>query len=436
MNKLLYIFTLAMLLVSCQKKDARVFDESPEERMGAKINELSTALVESEHGWKVNLTTTNSGGYGFYMDFDPASVTMVADLDDKTATEVHRSTFRIKWVMAATLVFDTYNYITMLQDPSPSAYGGLPGSGLQSDVEFEFLRSNGDTLVLRGFKYKNIMTMVKAKAEQKTRYLSSAFKSNIDAVNDFFTVKSNNYIEINGINNKVEFVLDKMTKIAKLQFINNEGSVIQVNGKYSFEDVGIVFGQGFSLQGNTFVSGKIENGDFVLYTASGTKYTIKQNDKPILPLPILFAYNGTYRELYIGTTLPEGITSGFNAMHKGAVDKFKAMNPSRVLLDVRFTLTNSTTATVTTRNNNGTTTFSAAATYKYVYENGKITLSNPAYDANWTARAAQLIDIQNFFLSGPFIVDYAISSNPNVTNIGGLYREADNSVFFYGKLTK
>lgn len=434
MKQLLYIFCAALLITSCKKDNTNVFGESPEERKSARINELNTALNESQYGWKASLTTSAGGGYGFYMDFDESqSILMVADLTAESATKSNTSTYRIKWVMNATLIFDTYNYITMLQDPSPSVYGGAAGSGLQSDVEFEYQRMNGDTIILRGFKYKNNLILVKATAEQKNRYLSASFKANIDEMNNYFTVKQNNYIKVDGINNQVEFILNKTTKTAIFQYIDNNGAVIQVTGKYSFEDQGIVFADGFVLNGITFVRAKIENGDLVLYDANGKKYVVKQNSLPILPLPVLFAYNGTYKEMYIGSSLPAGVTSGFNTAYNGCVTKFAAIG--RTLVDLRFTLATSTNATLTTRNNNGVSTFIAVASYKYTNVNGVITLSSPAYDANWTARAIQFADIQNYFATGgPFRLDYVQSSNPNVTGLGGLYRVADNSSFFYGSL--
>lgn len=436
MKQLLYILSAAFLFLSCNKDEAKVFEETPEERMSARINELNSGLLSAEHGWKAYLTTSAKGGYGFYMDFDASqSVVMVADLNEATATERSTSSFRIKWVMNATLIFDTYNYITMLQDPSPSSYGGSPGSGLQSDIEFEYQRTSGDSLILRGFKYKNELVLVKATAAEKDRYLGTAFKENIDEVNDYFTVKQNNYITVDGIKNKVEFVLDKSNKAGKLQFIDDNGEVVQIPGKYNYEDVGINFAPYFGLGSIIFVKGKMENGEFVLIAKDGTKYVIRQNDTPILPMATLFNYNGTYRELYIGNSLPAGVTSGFNTAYQACVSKFAAMNPRRTLVDVRFILSNSGTARVITRNNNGTTTFTANATYNYKYENGVLTLSNAAYDDNWAARTTQLIDIQNYFTNGgPFRVDYVKSANPNVTNIGGLYRVADATSFFYGSL--
>lgn len=437
MKKLLFILSAACLLAACKKDPARVFGEMPEERMSARIDELRSGLLGAEHGWKASLTTSNSGGYGFYMDFEPQSVLMVADLNDETATTANTSSFRIKWIMNATLVFDTYNYIAMLQDPTPSSYGGLPGSGLQSDVEFEYQRTSGDTIVLRGFKYKNELILVKATPEEKGRFLGDDYKANIDGVDDFFATHENNYINVEGIAGKVEFVLDKNQKKASFQYVTEDGSVKQVAGKYNYEDVGINFAEGFDLNGLTFVKAGMENGVFVLYSSKGDRYEIRQNDLPILPMTALFAYNGTYRELYVGSGLPEGVNSAFNEAYEASVGKFAALNPPRTLVDVRFILANSTTATVTTRNNNGSVTYTAVATFKYTYENGIITLSNPSYDGNWSARASQMRDIQDFFTDGgPFRVDYVKSSDPSVVNLGGLYRVDDNTSFFYGALRK
>lgn len=440
MKQLLSILCAALLFAGCKKDEVKVFEETPEERMSARINELNTALTGSEYGWKASLTTSarGGGGYGFYMDFDDTrSIVMVADLNDESATKTNTSTYRTKWIMNATLIFDTYNYISMLQDPSPSTYGGAAGSGLQSDVEFEYQRISGDSIILRGFKYKNNLILVKATAEQKNRYLSAAFKANIDDITNFFAAKQNNYINVAGITNPVEFLLDKSAKTARFQYMNDNGTVVQATGKYNYEDLGIVFAEGFVLNGLTFVRAKIENGELVLYTADGKKFVVKQNDIPILPMKELFAYNGTYRELYIGSSLPAGVTSGFNAIYTSTAGKFTAMSPSRTLLDVRFILTNSTTATVTMRNQSGSSIFTGNATFKYTYSDGVITLSNPTYDNNWSSRATQLADLQNFFVNGgPFRVDYVQSSNPNVTNLGGLYRVNDNTSFFYGSLRK
>ncbi|MFL5746762.1 MAG: DUF4302 domain-containing protein [Niastella sp.] len=437
MKQLLYILAVLLLVTGCKKDDTKLFDETPEERMSARINELNNALNSAENGWRAYLTTSAKGGYGFYMDFKPSqSITMVADLDSESATKPNTSTYRIKWVMNATLIFDTYNYISKLQDPNPATYGGNAGSGLQSDVEFEYQRINGDSIILRGFKYKNDLVLIKATAEQKNRYLSAAYKANIDAFNNYFVGKTYNYLTLPGLNNKVQLLFDNSNKIITIQYSDNNGNVVKVTGKFNYEDVGINIIEGIVVNGVTFVKAAMENGDFVLYAADGTKYVLHQNSVPILLMQNLFAYNGLYKELYIPPNPPAGINSGFNAVYQACQTKLAQMNPKRSLIDIRFVLASSNTVQLITRNGPANTSpFTATATYSYTYVNGIITLSNPSYDGNWTQRSVEYAALQNYFANDAvFKVDYVSTNIPNLPLIGGLYKISDNTSFFYGVL--
>ncbi|MBO9202979.1 MULTISPECIES: DUF4302 domain-containing protein [Niastella] len=436
MKQLLYILAAFLLTTGCKKDDTKIFDETPEERMSARIDELNSALNSSQYGWKASLTTNVKGGYGFYMDFKPAqSILMVGDLNSETASKANTSTYRIKWVMNATLIFDTYNYISMLHDPNPGTYGGNPGAGLQSDVEFEYERINGDSIILRGFKYKNELVLVKVTPEQKDRYLGAAYKDNIETINNYFNGKNYSYINMAGLNNKVQFLFDKSNKTVTFQYTDNNDEVAKVTGKYNFEDVGLIFsGKGIEVNGITFVKAGMENGDFILYAANGDKYVLHQSSVPILLMQNLFAYNGIYKELYIPPNPPTGINSGFNAAYLACATAFGQMKPPRSLVDLRFVLASSNTATLITRNAN-TTTFTAIATYTYTYVNGIITLTNPSYDGNWAQRSIEYKALQNYFATDAvFKVDYVETNIPNLPLLGGLYKVSDNSSFFYGVL--
>ncbi|AEW00372.1 hypothetical protein Niako_4093 [Niastella koreensis GR20-10] len=437
MKKLLYLLAAVLFTTSCKKDDTKIFEETPEERMSARIDTLNNALNGAPNGWHAYLTTGVKGGYGFYMDFKPSqSITMVADLDSESATKPSTSTYRIKWVMNATLIFDTYNYISKLQDPNPAVYGGIAGSGLQSDVEFEYQRINGDSIILRGFKYKNDLVLIKATVDQKNRYLSAAYKANIDALNNYFNGKSYNYVTIPGLNNKVQFLLDNANKIITLQYSDNNGNVVKVTGKYNYEDQGLNIIDGIVVNGVTFVRAAIENGAFVLYAADGTRYVLQQSSVPILLMQNLFAYNGLYKELYIPPNPPTGINSGFNAVYLACQTKFAQMNPPRSIVDIRFLLASSNTVQLITRNGPANTApFTAIATYNFTYANGILTLSNPSYDGNWTQRSNEYAALQNYFATDAvFKVDYVVTNIPNLPLIGGLYKVSDNTSFFYGVL--
>ncbi len=437
MKQLFYIPVVLLLAAGCKKDDTKIFNETPEERMQARINELSSALNSSPNGWKASLTTSAKGGYGFYMDFQPAqTITMVADLDSTTATKPNTSTYRIKWVMNATLIFDTYNYISMLQDPVPGVYNGNPGSGLQSDVEFEYERINGDSIILRGFKYRNELVLVKVTTEQKNRYLSPTYKANIDAIDNYFIGKDYNYVGIPGLNNKVQFIFDKGNKTVIFQYTDNNGEVKKVTGKYNFEDVGLIFnGEGVTVNGVTFVKAGMENGDFVLYAANGDKYIIRQSSVPILLMQNLFSYDGLYKELYIPPNPPQSINSAFNAVYLACATNLAKLKPARSIVDMRFTLASSNTATLNVRTQDVNGVYAANATYNYTYVNGIITLSNPSYDGNFTQRRVDFAPLINYFaIDAVFKVNYVITNIPNLPLVGGLYKVSDNTSFFYGIL--
>src|SRR5699024_326310 len=115
-----------------------LYDKPNDERVADTLNYLKSTLASSENGWFGYTSTNKSGSYSFYIDFKQNDrLEMLSDLNNVSAQEARESTYRIRQIMSATLSFDTYNYITMLQDPAPSTIGGEAGKGLESDIEFE-----------------------------------------------------------------------------------------------------------------------------------------------------------------------------------------------------------------------------------------------------------------------------------------------------------
>ncbi len=446
MKKLLIYLTAIIAFSSCKKSEEELtFDATPEVRMSEATSNLRTALTASTNGWVVTLPTLAGGGYGFYMTFDAAqNVKMYGDLSAASINTPVTSTYRVKSVVGPELIFDTFNYISLLVDPVPSVFGGAAGSGYKSDIEFVYSKTNADTLFFMGKKYGQPMVMVKATAAQKASYEGNVdYKAATDKFKSFFAATKNPYIEmLDGTTTvRIGMSLDFANTLAtgkRLSFtgILANGSIGTGTGKFGLTLSGAEMPGGFIYQGIKFINFKWKDATtLAIYDSKGTEYVIKSNPVPLIPLKTLMAYNGTYKGINIGTSLPLGVVSAFNTAYQASVTKFAAMSPSRTLISVRFLLVNGTTATVTTQNNNGTTTFAALATYTYKLEDGILTLSNPVYDGNWTARELQLIDIQNYFLSGPFRLDYVTSTNPaNTSLMGGLYRVSDPTSFFYGTL--
>lgn len=444
-------------MASC-KRDSFVsdFDQKPEERMSEAIGLVNNTLTSAPNGWIATLPTNAGGAYGFYMTFDAnQKVTMYGDLNDNTATNLGTSTYRVKAGLGANLVFDTYNYIAMLADPNASVFGGVTGTGLKSDVEFTYVRSTPDSIIFVGKAYRQPLAMIKATAAQKAAYTSGGLKTTSDKLKSFFTTTKNPYIEVSQGNTVVKAALNinftnvlASGKRATLTGILADGVTVATGtNKIALTTDGIsMTAAGLVFQGVTFI--KIAWKDattLAMYDSTGKEYIIKSNPIPLTPLPLLFGYPTTYayRKITIGGTspvvggalLPSGVTSQFNAIYQALVTKLASLSPARTIVGISFTLTNNSTAVVNISPNNGTTTYSANATFNYSITDGVITLTNPVYDSNWTARGTEYDGIKNFFLSGPFKIDWVVSSNPANTNLlGGLYRVADPTSFFYGNL--
>ena len=183
---------LVLLSIGCSKTKEvdLVLGADPDARISDTLMFVKKTLVEAPNGWKAYTNTNLAGGYGFYMDFaENDRLKMIADLTSTSAKDIKESTYRIRQIMGATLSFDTYNYLTMLQDPNPNSFDGVAGKGLESDVEYEYLKTHGDTVFFSGRRFKNPLTFVKATAEEKAKYVNAGYLQAIERVKSFFVDK-------------------------------------------------------------------------------------------------------------------------------------------------------------------------------------------------------------------------------------------------------
>lgn len=453
MKKLLILFTALIALGSCKKSPIEIFDQKPEERMTLSLAEVRTALLAAPNGWIATMPTFAGGGYGFYMQFDASeNVTMYSDLGTANAPSTTvldhvtpvTSTYRLKTVLGVELIFDTFNYTSYLVDPMPNVFGGAAATGYKSDIEFRFTRATTDSLIFKGKKYGQVMAMVKATAAQKASYEAGEYKAAIDKFKAFFVNTRNPYIEYTsgtetvkaGMNINFTNVLATGKRVAFTALLAN-GSVATASSKFGLTIDGANFPVGLTFQGINFV--RIAWKDAVtlaFFDASGKEYIIKSNPVPLTPFVSLYKYNGTYRRISVGSSLPTGVNSTFNDVYQALATRLAALTPKRTIVSISFILTNSTTATVAVSPTNGTSTFVANATFNYTINNDVITLSNPTYDGNWTARGTEYNGVRDFFLSGPFKIDWVTSTDPaNTLTMGGLYRVADPTAYFYGGVT-
>lgn len=451
MRKLIYLFLLAAL-AGCVKHDVDlVFDKLPEERMQERNAELKSKLLEGENGWKGFLRTSASGsGYGFYMKFNQdGEVKMYADWNNASAVTAKTSTYRILYVMNTQLSFDTYNYISIMQDPQGSVNGGSTPNGLQSDIEFEYIRSVADTIILRGNKYKNYLYLMKASAAEATQYGNGDYLTSINNFNTYFSTHNNNYFLVTsgGADIKVGFAFSVAGKTVTAQAKKADNSIVSDTRGYGYSIDGVYFTDAIDILGVKIIAIKMKAANtLVAVDANGKEYPVLQNPIPLADFADLFGSTKTYNSIYCygvaypstaAATLPAGVISDFNTEFNGLNSRFAGT--SRYIDTLEFRLSNSNTALVRIWYWSGSTHFLADASFTYTYTNGTITLSNytpSVSNTNWTTRITQIGSFLTWLQSGPFKADWVTSSTPSSPILGGLFKVSAASDFMYGRLRK
>jgi len=319
MKRLLFFIALLSLLMGCKKTSyVAKFDKTPQERVGEQMALVSNILTSAENGWIASLPTSAGGGYGFYVSFDKdQNVKMYADMTDQSAAEVGKSYYRIKQDMGTDLVFDTYNYISMLDDPDSQVMGGASKIGYSSDVEFIYDRSTADSIVLIGKKYRQPFKLVKATAAQRAIYEAGGYKTAINKFKNFFAMTKNPYIELAsgnatlkiGITPNMTNDLDNGKRVDFTGVLADGTTVASNTEKFNFTlDGAVILNKGLVFQGISFVKFVWKNETtLAVYDTTGKEYILKSSATPLVPLYQLWGskYSGMlseFKTIYKGTS--------------------------------------------------------------------------------------------------------------------------------------
>ncbi|WP_316785665.1 DUF4302 domain-containing protein [Pedobacter frigiditerrae] len=425
MKKLFYLlFFAAIVFVGCKKSSFEsVFDKNPEERMADAISLVNTSLTSSPNGWIATLPTSAGGGYGFYMSFDAnQNVIMYSDISDAASTTPATSTYRVTTGLGAMLAFDTYNYISVLQDPKASVYGGTQGSGFSSDVEFTYVRQNADSLFFVGRQYRQPLVMVKATAAQKASYVASAYKTTIDKLKSFFTTNKNPFIEIvSGTNTLKVGVTPNLTntlsagKRLDLTGVLADGNTVVSSGQKIASNIdGIdILGTGLIWQGIKFVRLRWKDATtLVLIDGSGKEYIIKNSATPLVPLYQLWGtkYTGMlseYKTIYPGTSANGAVI--LNYYHNGLVPPTQpyTFNYGRINF-VWNTVNKRLTVNGFSSQNGGTSGWVTATVYSYTVDGAGVYKFTSNAIASGGYVAIPLSKLDTFLLQNRVTFDYHV----------------------------
>ena len=138
------LFAAAAGMGGCTEKMPHVFELSPDERAQEQLEQYRQILCSAPCGWLVTVGTQDvgaaGGAYRFLMTFKPNNrVTMYADVDATTAVTPKESSYRLKQMQYPTLLFDTYSYIHLPDDPGAPIIGAAQGLGLLSDSDVNLM---------------------------------------------------------------------------------------------------------------------------------------------------------------------------------------------------------------------------------------------------------------------------------------------------------
>lgn len=154
MKRFIYIIiaSLAVSLTGCQKDIISDIEGSADDRINKVITEWETTMLDSEYGWFANIMT-EKGIYRFWVKFlENHEVEMYTDnlMYPELNGVGKTSTYRLEQYQRPTLIFDTYNYIHIINDPNNSISGGNRNQGLVTDFEFEIVGYASDVFYMEG----------------------------------------------------------------------------------------------------------------------------------------------------------------------------------------------------------------------------------------------------------------------------------------------
>lgn len=154
---LIAIASLGVVLPSCLKDQAEIFDESPSVRMTEYLANAKKVLMKPENGWVMYYFPDKSqsyGGHNFTVKFGEESVEVGCDFSSDVS-ETLTSLYRLGSDTGPTLSFDTDNkFMHYFSTPNSSMYQSYGG-----DFEFMLLEVEADHVKMMGRRSGNIILM-------------------------------------------------------------------------------------------------------------------------------------------------------------------------------------------------------------------------------------------------------------------------------------
>lgn len=190
-NKFLYIYSLwiALIFVSCSSHEDEVFDKSASQRIAEAVNIDNEVLESATNGWELHYYTGKDysrNGYTFLVKFKNGKAIVAADFAGSDSTST--SKYELKRDRGVILTFNTFNEI--MHEMAQAFPSNVDGE--QGDYEFLILKATRDSVLLKGKKWDNHMTMTRLPDNVNWKERLDSIINIEENIPSLFTIKGRN----------------------------------------------------------------------------------------------------------------------------------------------------------------------------------------------------------------------------------------------------
>lgn len=476
MKKYLFFFTILLLLASCDKTEDNVFTQTPDERLKMTMEEYRETLLNAPNGWFLAIDTKKGGAYRLWMSFEEDErVGMLSDMEatfskaGQTATMPCISSWRLKMLLAPSLIFDTYSYLHLLADPQGANNGGKNSEGLLSDFEFRIVETDNGGIDLIGNYNQCLARMDRATPEEAQLAVQGGLKQVIERHTAFLTENRFPTVEVEG----KKYLMRPNYRETEFAYVDEEGELTELTvGSYlDFQGIvqadaqsNVCFFEPAEINGLHVNGLKWTDGRYWV-EIDGRSYELVDNLVP--PYPLNLGYNQTFSQLYVKPSAMVGtLTDPFmNEVYTPAYNSLNArtraiqemyckfvMNTAvgKPVMELGITYLNTSTQKsytakwqyAYTLNDDGTITFTdreqTGSTNEFYYEMYMKELPDffcGLEYAHYDTDESWATVVKAKIIPHTFKIDWAANRTQGLSgNIGGLYRVEREELYIAGQL--
>lgn len=297
MKKVLYTVIVCLVagLVSCDNDKIVTMDGSVDQKLDNVMKAWDKELTSSEHGWLANIHS-DYGIYRFWMEFDKnGRVKMLTDNLNLESEKLvpGESSYTIRALQRPTLIFGTYSYVAVLNDPDDSISGGSNNEGLVTDFEFEISGYENGVFTMTGRINRVRAYLTKATEAEKTAAKEGALQ---DVITDYINYKNGLYLysAINGKNVMYSF----SQRSVSLVYLGDNEEILE-SGSDIYIDLttkDVILDTPLDANGKMLTRLKW-NEQTKLYVAvmdNGEELDLEEQDVPIIPLHLMLGLDKRY----------------------------------------------------------------------------------------------------------------------------------------------